>query len=89
MRLKKLLKSVVIFLKWIFLRGARDHIRVRLLRLTSTNCCKTESRMMILIMDPSDDPVSLSSKRNTIVASRLNDCVRMLNFLVEKQESVS
>ena len=40
------------------------------------------------IMDPSD-VLFFPSEPNTIVASRLNYCVRMLNFLVEKQKSAS
>ena len=39
-----------------------------------------------IIVDPCDVP-AIPNEPSTIVASRLNECVRMLNFLVEKQET--
>ena len=56
--------------------------------LLSDRISKDDPVPRFAIMDLSDVPI-FPSEPNTIVASRLNDCVRMLNFLVEKQESVS
>jgi hypothetical protein len=45
-----------------------------------------ETLAKFVILDPSDVPL-IPNEPNTIIVSRLNDTVRMLNFLVEKQET--
>jgi len=87
MHLKRQWKSVVIYFK-VDILEMRRRSNPSAAFMLSHRISKDDPVPRFAIMDQSDVPV-FPSERNTIAASRLNDSVRMLNFLVEKQESIS
>ena len=54
--------------------------------LLSGFLARKEELPLFVIVDPCDVP-AIPNEPNTIVASRLNECVKMLDFFVEKQET--